>query len=67
VSKPCEYGAEFLPGTMWRGRDGKVRKIIRREGYEIFWTRRKDDGTFDETKTRQCFISTIVEWAKEKV
>lgn len=52
------------PGTVIVGRNGSVpnRLVIRRVGNQVFWTPRKKDGTFDRTKERQCFISTICEW-----
>lgn len=64
-----QYGPELLPGTIWRGKPGqRDRKIVRREDNQIFWIPRGKDGTFNESaKPRECWISTMADFAKSSV
>lgn len=61
---PVVDNESIKPGAVIIGRNESAlnRLIVRRVGTRVFWTPRKNDGTFDIAKEHQCCISTICEW-----
>lgn len=57
---------DVQPGAIFKGAKGSDRKIARREGGEVYYVRRLKSGEFGN-EPRHCWISTILEWAKEKL